>query len=295
MKSQRNILIAFILNLIFSAFEFAGGLLTGSFAIMSDALHDLGDAAGIGVSYFFEKKSTRKPDEKYTYGYTRYSLLGSLIMTTILITGSAVIIYNAVCKLIYPTSVNYNGMIILAVIGCAVNLVAAMITNHSESLNQKAVNLHLLEDVLGWAVVLVGAVFMKFTNLSIIDPVLSIAVALFVLINAVKTLIETLNILLEKSPENISVSEIKEHISKIDGVIDVHHIHLWSLNVNAHLATMHIVAKDNIQTIKEQVKEELRHHNISHSTIEFETPQFKCSEYECIPITSNHTAHHHHH
>ena len=161
MKTERNILAAFFLNLLFSVFEFAGGVLTGSVAIISDAIHDIGDAAGIGISYFLEKKSKKQPDKKYTYGYARYSVIGSVIVTLILLGGSVMVIYNAACRLIAPREIHYDGMIGFAVVGVCVNAFAAFFTRKGDSLNQKAVNLHMLEDVLGWLVVLVGAVVMR--------------------------------------------------------------------------------------------------------------------------------------
>ena len=112
MKTEKNILLAFILNLSFSVFEFFGGIFTGSVAIMSDALHDTGDALSIGVSYFLEKKSRKHPDEKYTYGYRRYSVLGGLITTVILLIGSALVISNSINKIINPSEINAGGMII---------------------------------------------------------------------------------------------------------------------------------------------------------------------------------------
>ena len=102
MKTERNILIAFILNLAFSIFEFVGGIITGSVAIASDAIHDIGDAASIGISFFLEKKSKRQPDETYTYGYARYSVIGGLITTVILLLGSLLVIYSAIKRLINP-------------------------------------------------------------------------------------------------------------------------------------------------------------------------------------------------
>ena len=96
MKTERNILIAFLLNLFFSIFEFVGGIFTGSVAIVSDAVHDIGDAASIGIAYFLEKKSKKQPDSNYTYGYTRYSVIGSVITTLILLVGSVGVIYNAI-------------------------------------------------------------------------------------------------------------------------------------------------------------------------------------------------------
>ena len=121
MKTERNILIAFILNVAFSIFEFWGGIFTGSVAIVSDAVHDIGDAASIGISCFLERKSKKRPDEKYTYGYLRYSVLGGLITTLILLIGSGAVIYNAIERIIYPMEINYNGMIIFAIVGVCVN------------------------------------------------------------------------------------------------------------------------------------------------------------------------------
>lgn len=177
MKSDNKILLAFIMNLSFSIIEFVGGVLTGSIAIASDALHDLGDAAGIGASYFLEKKSQKQPDEKYTYGYGRYSVLGGAITSLILLFGSAAVIVSAIERLIDPIPVNYDGMIIFAVFGVCINLGAALLTREGKSINQRAVSLHMLEDVLGWAVVLVGAVVMRFTDITVIDPIMSILVA----------------------------------------------------------------------------------------------------------------------
>ncbi len=178
MKTERNILIAFILNLAFSIFEFVGGIITGSVAIMSDAVHDIGDAASIGVSYFLEKKGEK------------YSLIGAFITTLTLLIGSIVTICNAIGRLIDPAKINYDGMIVFAIVGVCVNLCAAFVTREGNSLNQKAVNLHMLEDVLGWNVVLVGAVVMRFTDFALLDPIMSIGVSAFIFINAIRNLIE---------------------------------------------------------------------------------------------------------
>ncbi len=299
MKSQRNILIAFILNLFFSLFEFVGGMFTGSFAIVSDSLHDLGDAASIGIAFFLEKKSNRQPDENYTYGYKRYSVIGSIITTLILLFGSVAIIWNAILRIINPTDINYDGMILLAIIGAGVNLVAALFTRDGDSLNQKAVNLHMLEDVLGWIVVLIGAVVMRFTDIKIIDPILSIGVSVFVLINAIRNLHEALSLFLEKTPHGLSVEEIKEHLNEIEGVDDVHHIHLWSMDGVSNYATMHIVTSGDVVCVKSLVREELREHGISHVTLEIENPCEDCNEKDCRVCTqqsgNGHHHHHHHH
>ena len=187
MKTDKNILIAFLLNLFFSVFELIGGIFTNSIAIISDAVHDFGDSLSIGISYFLEKKSKKKPDKKYTFGYTRYSVLGAIITNTILIIGSVIVIYNAIKRIITPVEINHNGMIIFAIVGALVNFIAAYMTKEGDSLNQKAVNLHMLEDVLGWIAVLIGAIVIKFTNFNLIDPILSILVAIYILIHALKS------------------------------------------------------------------------------------------------------------
>ena len=294
MKTDKNILIAFLLNLFFSVFELIGGIFTNSIAIISDAVHDFGDSLSIGISYFLEKKSKKKPDKKYTFGYTRYSVLGAIITNTILIIGSVIVIYNAIKRIIIPVEINHNGMIIFAIVGALVNFTAAYMTKEGDSLNQKAVNLHMLEDVLGWIAVLIGAIVIKFTNFNLIDPILSILVAIYILIHALKSYKKIFNLFLEKTPEEIEIDELKEHILNINGVEGVHHIHIWSIDGYNHFATMHIVTDTKkVTELKKSIKEELSEHGISHTTIEIESKDECCDEEECC--IKEHTAHHHHH
>ena len=295
MKTEKNILIAFILNLCFSIFEFFGGLFTGSVAILSDAIHDIGDASSIGISYFLEKKSKKQPDETYTYGYARYSVIGSVITTLILLFGSVAVVFGAIRRIINPVEINYDGMIIFAIVGVVVNFLAAYFTREGDSLNQKAVNLHMLEDVLGWIVVLVGAIVMRFTDFALIDPILSIGVAVFIFINAIKNLKSAIDLFLEKAPDNIDLDEIKEHILSIQGVIDVHHIHLWSLDGQNNYITMHVVTSADPHEIKHKIREELQEHGVGHATLELETENEHCHEKDCQIEFNAHSHHHHHH
>ena len=295
MKTEKNILIAFLLNLVFSVFEFIGGILTGSVAIISDAVHDIGDAISIGISYFLEKKSKKQPDETFTYGYLRYSVIGSIITTFILLFGSVAVVYNAIGKIIEPTEINYNGMIVFAVIGVCVNFFAAYFTREGDSLNQKAVNLHMLEDVLGWAVVLIGAIVMRFTDFALIDPIMSIGVAVFIFISAIKNLREAVDLFLEKTPHGIQVNEIKKHIMELDGVIDVHHIHIWSMDGHNNYATMHVITNSDGHEIKEQIRKELIEHGIGHATLELEAENEHCHEESCQIEFKTNVGHHHHH
>ena len=153
----------------------------------------------------------------------------------------------------------------------------------------------MLEDVLGWVVVLAGAIIMKFTDIKIIDPILSIGVAIFILINSLKTLKEVVDLFLEKTPNNIDIEEIKEHLLEIKGVIDVHHIHIRSIDGFNNYATMHIVVDGDYKQIKDKIKEELEEHGIAHTTIEFEGKDEKCKSEKCEVKKSSHSHHHHHH
>ena len=295
MKTEKNILIAFILNLAFSVFEFFGGIFTCSVAIISDAIHDIGDAASIGISYFLEKKSKQQPDESHTYGYARYSVIGSVITTLILLVGSVMVVYNAIGRIINPVQIHYDGMIGFAIVGVCVNFGAAFLTREGDSLNQKAVNLHMLEDVLGWVVVLSGAIVMRFTDFRLIDPLLSVGVAVFIFVNAVRNLKEAVDLVLEKTPHGIEIAELKEHLTHIDGVLDVHHIHVWSMDGQNNYATMHIVTNGDPHRIKELVREELQEHGIVHTTLELEGENEHCHQRHCHVVQTRSAGHCHHH
>ena len=293
MKTEKNILIAFILNLSFSIFEFIGGIFTGSVAIISDAIHDIGDATSIGIAYLLEKKSKKKPDNKYTYGYIGYSVIGGFITTLILLIGSFTVIYNSIQRIINPTEINYNGMIVFAIIGIIVNFIASILTHKGDSLNQKAVNLHMLEDVLGWVVVLIGAIIMNYTDFYIIDPIMSIGLSIFIMISSAKNLKPIFEILLQKTPNDVDIDELISHILKINGVIDVHHVHVWSIDGNNKYATLHVTTNGNNLKIKNKIREELNEHNIIHVTIELEAQDEICQDKYCT-IKNDRSNHRHH-
>ena len=294
MRTDRNILVAFILNLFFSAFELFGGLFTGSISILSDSLHDLGDSLSIGISYFLEKKSKKSADNKYTYGYIRYSVLGGMITSIILFTGSLFVIIESTKRLFNPTEINYDGMIIFAIFGVVINLIASYFTREGDSLNQKSVNLHMLEDVLGWCIVLIGSIVIKFTRVMYIDSILSILVACFILYNTIKNMKSIVDLFLEKTPSNIDIEKIKEHLNKIDGVCGVHHIHVRSIDGYNVFASLHVVVRSYDLNLKHKIKEELFEHGVSHSTIEIELESEKCDDEVCT-INHNSEQHCHHH
>ena len=289
MKTERNILIAFLLNLGFSVFEFFGGVFTGSVAILSDAVHDLGDALGIAVSWFLERKSKHPSDATYTYGYARFSVLGSVFTCGILLVGSVGVVVSAIGRLLHPLPIRYDGMILFAIVGVAVNLAAAFVTRRGESLNQKAVNLHMLEDVLTWVVVLIGAAVMRVTDWTILDPLVSIGVATYIFVHAIGHLREAADIFLEKVPTGYAVEDIKARVESIVGVSDAHHIHVRSIDGYTHAASLHVVAErtDAIAAVTAVLGEM----GIPHVAVQVERevcPQTACGLVEC----HNHGHHH---
>jgi len=294
MKRERNILVAFILNLAFSVFGLLGGLFCGSVAILSDALHDVGDAASIGISYFLERKSRNKADKTYTYGYARYSVLGGVVTTLVLTLGSVAVIINSVKRIISPVEINYDGMLVFAIVGVFVNFLAAFFTREKGSVNQRAINLHMLEDVLGWLVVLIGTLVMKLTDVSIIDPLMSIGVSLFILINAAKNLKEAVALFLEKAPLGIDVREVEERVLSTEGVEDAYHIHVWSLDESRVCATLHVVVSSEEESVKARIRSKLADMGIAHITIEVDSESKRgegCDGFEAV--SCGHCRHHH--
>lgn len=280
-SADGNILTAFFLNLFFVIVEAVGGVLTNSFAILSDSVHDLGDCVAIGCAYVLEKISKKAPDKKYTYGYRRYTLVSAIITSVVLVFGSAVVILGSVERLKNPREIHGLGMLIIAVLGVIINGAAVLRTHKGTGANEKAISLHMLEDVLGWVAVLVGSVFIYTLKWYFVDGLLSLAIAVFLLIESVKNLKEVFGILLEKTPEDFSVEEYKNRLSEVAGAEEIHHLHIWSLDGEKMLATLHIKIPDtaDLETYKhvkkhiEQVSTEM---GIEHLTLQIDIGECPC-------------------
>ena len=281
-NASENIKVAFLLNLGFSILEAIGGFLTNSISIFTDSIHDFGDSISIGVSYLLEKQSNKDPNHKYTYGYLRYSLLGALITSIILLTGSVVVIYNAIPRIIHPEEINHDAMIIFAIFGVIINGYAAYRTSHGEKHNEKAINLHMLEDVFGWVAVLIGSIFIKIYNLTIIDPILSILITIYILFHVYKYIKEVFDIFMEKVPDNININDIKKNVEeKFEMIKNIYHIHVWSLDGVNNYMTLHVelnedINKDDLIKLKQDIKKELNKTGINHVTLEFDYFGEKC-------------------
>jgi cobalt-zinc-cadmium efflux system protein len=299
--ASRNILTAFILNFTFVIIEAIGGILTNSIAITTDAVHDLGDCIAIGFSFFLERLSKRGADDKYTYGYRRYSLMAALVTSLILIAGSAVMIYTSVKRLAMPQAVIAPGMLFMAVLGVIVNGAAVLKTRKGKGANERAISLHMLEDVLGWAAVLVGSLLIWLTNEPIIDPILSIAISIFILAGTVKNISGVISVLLEKVPRDFNMPLYREAVGRTEGVLGLHHIHVWSLDGENRMATLHAVVRENLSDedrarVRRSIAEASRSFGIEHITVQLEAGNV-CEEGECDPngFSEHSSAHHHAH
>lgn len=300
MTSEKRILLSFVLNFLFTIFEFFGGLLTGSIALMSDALHDLGDSISMGVAIFLEKKSKQKPDYKYTYGYYRFSLLSGLISSVILIVGSTIIIYRSIERLITPQPlINPQLLVIFAVIGVIVNGAAAYNASKGKTMNEKVISLHLLEDVFGWVALLITSLLIYLFNIDILDAVLSLLFSLYIMIHVFRNLKSILEVFMEKAPKSPKINQIKQSILDIDDVHDVHHIHYWTLEGSIPIITLHAVIdrhhKDvEINEILIKIHQKLKAIGIEHSTVQIEFEGLACVVEECDDFNTDQTIHHHH-
>jgi cobalt-zinc-cadmium efflux system protein len=258
-KRKTSLNMAFWLNAIFSVIEIAGAFYTHSTAIFTDAIHDLGDSLAIGLGIFFEKIAEKKPDAKYTYGYQRFSLLSALILSVILIIGAVIMVSKAIGVLMQPHEVNSEGMFGLAILGITVNGFAffKIRGNEGHNHNSKAIMLHFLEDVLGWVAVLLGSIIMYYTHWFWIDGALSICIALFIGYNAVRNIMETMLVLLQAAPDEVNIHQLKDELSQVEGVKNIVHLHVWSLDESTIVGTVHVLVEDHYGVRSQKILSDL--------------------------------------
>lgn len=278
----KNIRAAFFLNLSFTIIELVGGLITNSVAILSDAVHDLGDSFSLGLSWYFQKVAKRPRTKEYTYGYKRFSLLGAVINSVVLLVGSILILTHAIPRLFNPQHPDVKGMLLLAVLGVIINGMAVLRLRKGSSINERVVSLHLLEDVLGWLAVLVGAGIMYFVDVPFIDPLLSILISLYILYNVYRNIRQSLRIILQGSPSHLDMEEVKRSLLEIGEVQDVHDLHAWSVDGEYNVMTVHVVLRSALpmeaqHRLKLEIRDKLLSMGVQHCTIEFEVVDEECA------------------
>lgn len=275
--------LAFWLNLGFALIEFIGGFLTNSVAIMSDAVHDLGDSLAIGFGWIASHAARRAPDTSFTYGYRRLSLLSAALNGLILTAGSLWVISEAVPRLWQPELPHTSGMFGLAVLGVAVNGFAALRLRSGGTANERMLSWHLIEDTFGWLAVLIGSGLIHLTGWAIVDPLLSIGFTLIILYNVTRNLRSTIKLFLQVSPDRALTEQLRRTLEGLPGVRSSHHLHLWSLDGQHHVLTVHLELDDQVSpagqlALKREIRQRLRQFDLAHTTIEFEFPDESCRD-----------------
>ena len=286
--TTENIKTAFFLNLAFTIIEIIGGFYTNSLAIMSDAVHDLGDSLSLGLSWYFQKLSNKKPTKYFSYGYGRFSLLGAIINSVVLIIGSVFIITEAIPRIISPQESDAQGMMWLAILGIIVNGAAVLKLKKGSSINERVVSLHLLEDVLGWFAVLIASIIMQFWDIPILDPILSLLIAGYILFNVFRNIKESFTIILQGVPKELSPEKIKAALLKFDEIENIHDCHVWTMDGEFNVATIHLILNEEEITwqkskaIRQKVKKLLQDQfNLEHITLELESISEDCDYNNC--------------
>lgn len=281
-SSARALGVAFLLNLAFTLVEVAGGLWTNSIAVLTDALHDAGDCLVLGVAWALQRVALKGRDARYSYGYGRYSMLGGWITAMVLIAGAVVMFMVSVPRLWQPSMPHTTGMMGLAVFGLVMNGLAAWRLHGGATLNERGAYLHLLEDVLGWAAVLVGAILIHFTGWTVVDPLLSMAIGLYILTNAIRTLRQGTGILMQEVPPGVDHALIEQRILAIPGVKSLHDQHSWTLDGSFLVHTLHVVVSvpdlSEAQRIRVLIRKELLDLGVHHATIELEREGEQCPQ-----------------
>lgn len=284
--ASRNILTALALNASFAVIELIGGLLTQSVAIMADAVHDLGDSLALGLAWYFERAADRKSDKHFSYGYRRLSLLSAVLTAAFLVVASVFMIAQAIPRLMNPIQPNTTGMLGLAVLGIAVNGYAAWRMQHGSTMNERVLSWHLIEDVLGWVAVLVVSVVMRFVDLPILDPILCLVFTSFIIFGVLKSFRQTVHLFLQGTPAGLDVGKMSDEIRAIPEVCDIHDVHVWSLDGESHVLTLHAVVPPTTDLagaarVIDKIRGIVATHGNIHVTVEIEPTGANCPNRHC--------------
>ncbi|HTS45944.1 MAG TPA: cation diffusion facilitator family transporter [Puia sp.] len=288
----KNINNAFIIgiafNFLFVLIEVIVGLSIHSLSLLSDAGHNLADVASLSMSLIAFRLLKVKPNEKYTYGYKKTTVLVALLNAAILLVSIGAIGYEAIHRIISPEPLPGKTISIVAAIGIVINTFTALLflRNKDSDLNIKSAFLHLMADAIVSAGLVIGGIVILYTNLYWIDAVLSLVIGAVILISTWQLLKSSLRLSLDAVPEDIDLRNVRTKVREIKGVSDVHHIHIWALSTTENALTAHVVvAKDidmnELEKIKHEIKHELLHLNIQHATLELETENAPCHEPDC--------------
>ncbi|MBS1599881.1 MAG: cation transporter [Bacteroidetes bacterium] len=286
-------IIGIILNFLFVIAEVGAGLHIHSLSLLSDAGHNLADVASLAMSLIAFRLAKVKPNEKYTYGYKKTTVLVALFNAVILLLSIGAIGYEAIHRMISPEPLPGKTISIIAAIGIFINAITALLFFRSKDhdLNIKSAFLHLMADAVVSAGLVIGGILIIYTGFYWIDAALSLLVGAVILFSTWSLLRDSLRLSLDAVPEGIDLKNVQQIVKKINGVRGFHHIHIWALSTNENALTAHVVVSkdtdmDKLQHMKQEIKHELLHLNIQHATLEIETEDVNCEEADCEPKKS---------
>ena len=275
--SDRSLIVAVSINILLTVFQIVGGIISGSLALIADALHNLSDAASLGIAIFARKISRKPADQSKTFGYKRAEVVAALINLTILVIISLYLLYEAIWRFFDPVSISGWVIVIVAGVALVIDMITALITLRlsKNNMNMKAAFLHNLSDALASLAVIVAGSLIILYQWFWVDTLLTLLLSLFILYQGLAMLPKTIHLLMEGAPEDIDFDAIKKSLLSLEGVDDIHHVHVWSLDEETIALEAHVVANietfDEMESIKNIIKKKLSDEfNIKHSTLEFE-------------------------
>lgn len=302
--NKKTLFISFLVITVFMIVEVVGGLLTNSLALLADAGHMLSDSISLCIALIAFKLGERAANYGKTYGYKRFEILAAVINGATLLVVSIYIFYEAYQRLFDPPEVASTGMLIIAAIGLLVNIIVAFIMlrggDTENNLNMRAAFLHVLGDLLGSVGAIIAALLMIFFNWAWADTVASVLVAVLILVSGWRVTKASLHVLMEGTPANVNLDEVIKTMKSVEGVQNIHDLHVWSVTSGQNVLSCHIIV-DGQMTIEESqqllrtIEHDLEHKNIGHVTIQVETEEHPHEDSIMCQKEYAAEGHHHHH
>jgi cobalt-zinc-cadmium efflux system protein len=272
-KAGQNLAFVFFMNLAFNIIVVIGALSTNSMAILSDFIHDLSDTISIALAWFLERVAQKDVSDNYSYGYQRFSILGAVIISVFVILMAFVILSEAIPRLFSPEGVDAGGMFVVAIIGIIFKSISVYRLHRGETFNERAILFHQLGDVFEWiAILILSLVLMFWDGAPYLDPFVSIGIALWLIFNLGRNLVKSVQVLLQKTPDNFDVEEFKRTISEIDGVNAIDDFHIWSLDGIDSVMTLKVDVdfNHNVEEIKNEIYDISKKYHVVDITIELD-------------------------
>ena len=286
---NRAFIIGIVINLLFVVIEFGAGFYYNSLSLISDAGHNLSDVAALALALLAFRLAKVKANDKFTYGYRKSTILVSLINSVVLFVAIGGIIWESISRLHNSVEIQGVSISIVAAIGIVINAVSAFLffKEKDNDLNVKGAYLHLMADAAVSLGVVISGVLISLFHIYWLDMVMSLIIVIVIFYSTWNLFKDSLSLTLDGVPKGINFNEVISEIKEVEGVVDVHHLHVWAMSTSQNAMTAHIIISSNTpmeqqNKIKQKVKHELEHVNIQHATLEFETEDEKCKDTNSI-------------